>query len=222
MTSLRTQPPSPETTPPPLPPPPPPPPRFRCTTGNLLLIIFSTVFFVLLIYQLAVHFATDVGGMKVCQVDAENLYVEYKFINSTAIKMSANSTVKTRFHITGNVKPSPVIATYNLTAVAIEGHPISTFGRSRYSISETDGKSVSVVFDPFETILPMEELSLFKQILVEHRISWLFLYIDYSWDMRDKDIYLFPPPIAHSQYTCRLFYVTDQKNVSYPMRCVEI
>ena len=94
--------------------------------------------------------------------------------------MSANSTLKTRFQITGNVKPSPIIATYNLSDVALEGHPISAFGRSTFLKSEIDGTSVSVMFDPFETIVTQEELLVFKQMIAEQLISLLKLDIDYS------------------------------------------
>ncbi|GJX03222.1 hypothetical protein Tco_0189138 [Tanacetum coccineum] len=72
--------------------------------------------------------------------------------------MSGNSTITTIFHIKGDVNPSPVIATYNLTSVGIQGHPISIFARSLYSIFETDSSSASVEFYPIETIVPQKDL----------------------------------------------------------------
>ncbi|GJW49940.1 phospholipase-like protein [Tanacetum coccineum] len=171
--------------PPPLPPPPPPPPLhpyrrtwkiFKEIMGVITFVVVVLTF-LLTIFNVPIYY--DAGRIQVDHVDVRNLYIEYEFLNTTAVTMSGNATISPVFYTNGEVNPFAIIATYQLTSIAIHGYPISSFARSQFSISNT-GYDSFVIFDPVETtILPEKELQLFKQSIAEEPRVLVTCRIDY-------------------------------------------
>ncbi|GKA56936.1 hypothetical protein Tco_0756008, partial [Tanacetum coccineum] len=112
--------------PPPLPPPPPPPPlhpyRRTWKIFKEIMRVITFVVVVLTIFNVPIYY--DAGRIQVDHVDVRNLYIEYEFLNTTAVTMSGNATISPVFYTTWEVNPFAIIATYQLTSIAIHGYPI--------------------------------------------------------------------------------------------------
>ncbi|GJS37392.1 hypothetical protein Tco_0535774 [Tanacetum coccineum] len=200
-----------------------PPNRRRWRLHNVIIIAVASIFLLCVGALLIIHLVVDVGGMKASVLDVQDLNVKHTILTNTSVVFEANATLGVKFKTTGNVKPTPVLAVFNLTMVAFNRSIISTFANASYSISEKIEQVLVVHFEPHVNHLPEEEVWVLDRWLTREE-PYMLLTVDFRWKLKNEEILVIPPSPRHAYFRCAVPYAPTRgvAREFYPRRCKRV
>ena len=117
------------------------------------------------------------ANLKLVNVDMKHVDINFD-IHKKAVFPNVNISLLVNLEPQGNLKLSPMLATFNLSTNVIEGYPIEALSYSMFNISRNE-QLIILRFEPHPILLPPKKMRYLKNKLQDKDI-WFNLDGDFK------------------------------------------